>query len=442
MEFISFFVVLFLAFWIIYKFNFFKIKTINRHWIAIAYGIKILAAISLYLFYANQPRQKSDIFRFYDDAKIIASTISTHPALFAKFITGVGEKNKDYLDIKQKTNNWDSGSTPQTISNNKLIIRYLAIVQLVVFKSYWGTLALTITFGFVGLFFIFKTFSQVFNDRIWMLYFVVFYTPSLLFWTAGLLKETLIISLLGLIIHCIFTAIKGSNSFIHFVFALIATALLFQLRSIVAIILIISFIPFIWNYYRNTKRIFSTYFIALFILIALAFESEKFTAKSAWQSISDKRYEIINQAITDNSSSLIYEKPLNPNAQDIILYLPQSLIDVFLRPFPNQINNFTILLAFLENLLIISLLTLTMIFYKSDKSKLNLTYFLFVFAFLYLLIIGLTTPVVGAISRYRSIPLLFLEIFLISNLNIDKLRTTKLFNPLTFNKNEHNELSQ
>lgn len=423
MEFIPVFIILFISFLLIYRWKIFRISGINQHWIAIAFSAKIFAALVMLFIFSNESRQKSDIFRFYDDAKIINSEISQNPKIYLKIITGFGDKDTEYQNIINKTNNWDAGATPKLISNNKFIIRYLSLVRLISFRSYYGSLAITLFFSFIGLFLIFKIFSFYLIEKKWILFFIVFFTPSLLFWTSGLLKESLIILLIGIILNCLYFAQKKKKPILRLIIILISLAMLFELRGATSAILLVSLIPFLWNIFKPKWKPFTAYFIMIFILMSIASESDNFYQKGGWQYIAERRQEYVNQAINDNSESLFSTAIPKADSWSMIKEMPKSLINILFRPFPQDIHNVNSLIAFLENLLLFGIILLTPFYIKKPIENLNLFYFLLCFSILFFLLIGLTIPISGAISRYRTIPLLFLEIAILMIFDIEKFKS-------------------
>jgi hypothetical protein len=86
----------------------------------------------------------------------------------------------------------------------------------------------------------------------------------------------------------------------------------------------------------------------------------------------------------------------------------------------------------LENLLIVIILILTIIFYKKPDIK-NFTWFWFCLSFVFILFIlcGLTTPVLGALVRYRTpaLPFLFILFLTFIDLNRINILLSKIITP-------------
>jgi hypothetical protein len=86
----------------------------------------------------------------------------------------------------------------------------------------------------------------------------------------------------------------------------------------------------------------------------------------------------------------------------LLLVTPEALINTLFRPFPTDAGGILKYLAFFSNLLFISFVIFAIIKRKSliDEQKYWVTYLLLA-AFVILLFIGWTTPIVGAIVRYK-----------------------------------------
>jgi len=93
---------------------------------------------------------------------------------------------------------------------------------------------------------------------------------------------------------------------------------------------------------------------------------------------------------------------------------PMALVNALLRPFPQEINSPFMLMAAIENMLLMLLLLLVVFRYAAGKQTHSLVFMAVAFAVVILLLTGLVTPVVGAIVRYKVPALPFLACALIA----------------------------
>ena len=120
------------------------------------------------------------------------------------------------------------------------------------------------------------------------------------------------------------------------------------------------------------------------------------------------------------AGSLLNVGFLEPDLKSFLSELPQATFHVLFRPFIWEGKNPMFLLPALENLLFI-LMLLLIIFFKGKISHPAIFGLCISFSLLLLLVIGLTTPVLGALVRYRIAAQPFLFIALLMCIDREKL---------------------
>lgn len=109
-----------------------------------------------------------------------------------------------------------------------------------------------------------------------------------------------------------------------------------------------------------------------------------------------------------SANSVLQPLPMDATLSGIIISAPFAFINALFRPHPFEIKNSFQVVASLEILFFILLLTVA-IAYSSKKTWLSQEFiFCFITALILLLIIGLSTPITGAIIRHRVFAYLFL----------------------------------
>ena len=95
------------------------------------------------------------------------------------------------------------------------------------------------------------------------------------------------------------------------------------------------------------------------------------------------------------------------SAPSIIKSTPQAFLNSMFRPFLTDVHgNPMILLAALENIFIALLVLVCLLSFKSHSGKMDpIVIFCLIFTILLFILIGLITPVLGAIVRYRIVAL-------------------------------------
>lgn len=128
----------------------------------------------------------------------------------------------------------------------------------------------------------------------------------------------------------------------------------------------------------------------------------------------------------DSSGSKINIPKLAPNIYSIFKNIPVALVNTLFRPTVFESKNYLSLFASLENLLILVLFLLALFYHKKPNSN-ELEVFIFCGSFVFILfsIIGLTTPVLGALVRYKIPALPYL--FMLFRMCIDSDKVIKQF---------------
>ena len=123
-----------------------------------------------------------------------------------------------------------------------------------------------------------------------------------------------------------------------------------------------------------------------------------------------------------NSGSYVEPPLLLPDVTSVIKNSPHALLNAFILPNWNHIHNPFALIAALENLGIILVIIICVIFSRklneSQKPVFYLSLFFVIFLFT---LIGLTTPLIGSMVRYKVPALPFLLSLLIMVVNNERI---------------------
>lgn len=104
------------------------------------------------------------------------------------------------------------------------------------------------------------------------------------------------------------------------------------------------------------------------------------------------------------SGSYIQSTPINNSLAQLIKNIPEALVNVLFRPFPTDPpNSLFKWFSFFDTFLLHGIMIVVLLFYrrKLTKDSQLLVFALLVFALILTLLIGWTTPVIGAIVRYK-----------------------------------------
>lgn len=401
-------------------------SNIKPTWWTTAFLLKVLAGIFLVYIYLGyySDRETADIFKYYDDGKSIWETTRGNNKDYFKIILGIYDKN-DYEDLKNnyinKTNHWDRADFVPFRYENRIIIRINAALMPLTGGNYGLHLLFFILISFIGQYLLFKSIATYMNKKIGFL--IIFLFPSLLLWSSGILKEAFIMFVIGLWFYGV-KMFMDKKSIWSILILIIATLIGSTVKIYIIIGLFLAILPFLISQILKKYKVWQVY-LCIFIIYILLIPTIKWTTGQDLLSLIVNKLELTtNLAISENAGSMIKPLKLEPTLFSFIINAPLAIINTLFRPFVFDIDSWIILPAFIENILWILFAILAIIFRKKEitKQEQNILFLFLSFTIIETLLIGYTTPILGATVRYRIFPLLFLLLSLSIIIDIDKMK--------------------
>jgi hypothetical protein len=245
--------------------------------------------------------------------------------------------------------------------------------------------------------------------------------PSVIFWGSGVMKEGLLFFGLGMLVYHFIKVLEGFNirSLLWIIFSV---ALIYFTKFYVLAIIIPVMIAYLWVNKTNNKYILLKY-ITVFVLYVIAGLMIKHISPAfdAIDILVTKQRDFIGLARSLNSGSLINIPVLTPDIWSFIIHAPQAFFITMFRPFITEANSILILMAALENFIILIVLALAIIFFSKKQINFNIFYACLFGVICMFILTGLITPVMGAMVRYKVPALPFLMIILIMLIDKDKM---------------------
>lgn len=463
-----------------------RIPEINQWFTSIGFLIKVIFGYYFLFIYSNiygSGTLSADAGAFMDESKILNNIFYQSPKDYFQLFFGLGDQTLLSAQYLAETHHWDAGEQA-ILSDNRNILRIQSIIQFISFGSASIHMLIMCFISMIGvkqLYLGIKTRTEFSSlTTFWILFFI----PSVLFWTSGILKEPFLFLGFGLLTRSLLGNDEGLKKWILLVFGII---LLIAFKPYV----FISAIPAILFYVFYKKlpkfKVIGSLFI-LFILFAIPFVTFKSTSQKALRLLSRKQFDFNNVAkgglhvLNDTSfyffrpdqmdevvykgDSIRLNKPMdvlilrhgsmdkpvpihlvasenyyfiyyknnqsdgyipitliNDSYLQLIYNIPEALINVLLRPYFTDPGSWLKYPAAIELLFIYAFLIYTFIRRRAlSQGDKGLIYAILIFIFLLALTIGWVTPVLGAIVRYR-IPILigFITISLILGKSKNKI---------------------
>ena len=197
---------------LIYKLRFFAIEGFSKRSLIIVFLLKIAAGVFMYMIYTYYytDRNTADIFKYFDDSKVMYDALWKHPLDSVKMLTGIGN-DSPYFDVYYKQmNNWYRVFESNIYNDSHTIIRFNAFIRLFSF-GYFNVHTVFMCFlSFTGLVALYKFFVVYMRDKKKELFFAVFLIPSVLFWGSGVLKEAILLFGMGVMLFNLGAMLSGS----------------------------------------------------------------------------------------------------------------------------------------------------------------------------------------------------------------------------------------
>jgi hypothetical protein len=396
--------------YVIHRARFFNAQGLSARTIGGLFLLKILAGTALWYVYTymHTDRATADIYRYFDDGDIMFSALPEHPMDYLSMLTGIGNDQRRFdVNYYQVMHNWYRQYESNMYNDAHTMIRFNAFVRLFSFGHYHVHTVFICFLCTVGLTALYKSMVGRIHghERVWA--FAIFLLPSVLFWSSGVIKEALLFFGLGLFLHAVMDLLRNGAKAWNLALLPFCIVLLFFLKFYVLLSLIPALCAYVWCTRTDGHRALLKYLATYAVFITIGLNSDLFyrdfrILEVLWV----KQRDFIGMARAANSGSLVHVTELEPNVRSFLREAPHALYMTFLSPLTAWSNGALGVMSALENILLLVLAGMAVRWRRtwSEVDK-PLLYFCLGYCTLLALVIGWTTPVIGALVRYR-VPLL------------------------------------
>ena len=367
---------------------------------------KMIMAVSLGLVYLHY-YAANDTWLFFKDATILADYARQDFGSYVKFL-------------------WSSDFQNQTIEIFSMQERSLFLVKIISFfcfisdDNYWITAIYFSLLSFSASWNLFKVIARNFDNAQYAAALTFLFFPSIIFWSSGLVKETLALAGIYFITVLFIKLLKAGRIFWwEWAIAAMAFYTAWNLKYywaalFMAVVTTSILIFFLQKRIRLVSQSILTSWCVIFILL------------SALVSLSHPNFYLsrfLNVLITNHDEFLKISRPdgiihyynLTASWWSIFINSPWALLSGLFRPFVWEASGATSAVASIENLFLLVLVVASS-FRKSVKTDNLLLLSAVVYIVLLCIFLALSTPNLGTLSRYRTGFLPFF-IFIISYRN-------------------------
>lgn len=397
-------------------FPLFNRSELSQTEIAFFFGIKILFGVTLIgvytIFYPQ--RNLADVFKYFDDACILFDNAKTlHLSIVDTFSALSTNSN---AQLVRYTHHFDKQGSGFFEANHHLVIYIHLLLRYVskgniYFHSLWFSF-----FSLIGSVGIYSALKSHFKASENVLKAIVFCIPSVLFWSSGMLKETLILMGLGLLGYA-YTERTRMADWASVSLLLLSLLLFLFIKPYVLLGVVLSAFAY-WLFKQENKK-------QLSLAIAVISAAILFFWGNDWANqLILKRNEFITLSEHTNTQSLLHSDIIpRKGLVELLKITPSAVFAVLLEPSIVHLKTIKDLPFCLENIFFLLALAFLVIRYFEFKStKLAISAALLMFAVTQFMIIGWTVPVSGAIVRYKVSALPFLVIGILLHVNLIKFK--------------------
>lgn len=437
---------------------------IKSYWLPLVYLVKIgfgLFFLWVYTYHYGGGQLSADAGQFFKESKILHAVSHVSFSDYLKFLTG-NESNEMILHYLSETTHWDANS--QTLfSDSQNVIRVNSIILFLSQGEILVHVLILCLLSLIGMLCIYQGIKRYTKISSTITFLIITLIPSVAFWSGSIIKEPMLILGLGLVFNALFgehllrkriilatIATVFLIGFKPYVGICIFPALIFYFSSKIILpkrpiftftvmigigivsILFTNFGQKVTNQISKRQLDFinvSEGGIHLFnenVFTVFPFEAkDKFFIREDYATLLEPTDGFL---VTDNYSYEMTPQHFEPTGDSILIYymspgsgsglnvsrvnfdrvqlvknIPEAMFNSLFRPLPNDEGPWFKYLAMAENFILLFTLLFVLLF-RSRKLNIlekRLVWSLVLFASVLALIIGWSTPVVGAIVRYK-----------------------------------------
>ncbi len=409
--------------WSFERLPLFAHSSISRRGLSAFFSLKLLfslATVLVYTYYYTD-RSTADIYKYFDDSKVIYDQIGEHPRACFHVISGIGYDSADpeLKTVLTNTQHFDKKDAGLGEANNRLVIRLHVLLR---FLSHGNIYIHTLFFcflsfiGCVALYRALQPFFEYGQGRVLIL--PIFLIPSILFWSSGMLKETLIMCFLGLMAFSGFRVLSFQNIVTNLVLMVVWVLLMYLVKPFIALSFLAAFYIMATVNFKGLARIV-TILLGISLALGVLYLHQTFICE-AMASLIAKRNDFIHLGLAMNAGSLADNTIRATTCTEPFKLIPTAFYSVLLQPALWSHGAMNKLFG-LENTLVLIFTIVSLRYFKRPKrAKMQLAAFSLVFMVLNYAIVGITIPIIGALVRYKVFGLLFFVILILSNISIRK----------------------
>jgi len=469
---------------LIFRMKFFRLEGFSPRIVSGVFLLKVLSGVLLWWIYTYYytDRSTADIYKYFDDSKVMFDALRHNPSDFFHMLLGVGNNSPHFDTYYAHMHNWARQYESNLYNDSHTIIRFNTLLRFFSFGCYQVHSVFLCFLSLTGLVALYRVFSPYLPGKEKLCFILLFLMPSVLFWGSGVLKEGILFFGMGMLLYHwkkIWFGHMNLESFIWIGFCLL---LLLATKFYILVSLVPGLLFTAWIGVSGAQKALLK-FMAVMILFSgmgiavkygipaydplqvLAIKQRDFNSLARGGILlrsdtaivflsleqkekntdtvklsGEKRYTIKEgthfvywhdyyatedtsfavqtgpsplykvESDMPRSGSLIYVRSLEPTITSFLRNIPMALVNSLFRPFLPEAHGPLLLLSALEIIGYSAFILLCLIYRKRSDIAWEWICFCLSFTGILFVITGLTTPILGALVRYKvpGIPFLLL----------------------------------
>ncbi len=393
----------FLCVFLIVRLPFFRSMELPGWSLLGVFALKICAALALHAIYTYYypVRADADVFKYFDDAQFLFASLFENPSHFFQIFFGNNHENIVHLQVYfDPTGHWFRPTELGLPNDCRTIIR----INMVMMFFSWGNIfvhhVLAAFISLVAFCLLYKVFVAYFPQQKFIIFLGIFLVPSSLFWASAMLKECIVMIGLGLFLYGLHKLLQywQWRSILMFVCGIVV---LLSIKVYILVALVPASIAFAFaaKFPHKIWKIYVGIFTGTIICIAI---NQLLQGIPLLEAFVNKRTTFIADALESQAGSYIAIGTVDTNLWAFAKETPAALWRAFAQPYLWNIRSIMDVLPAGESFATAILLLLACICpQKITPTQRNLLFFSFAFSLVLLWIVGITTPTIGGIVRYR-----------------------------------------
>lgn len=353
--------------------------------------LKFLAGIALGILYLFHYQQGDSLYFFEQGAKL-STFINSEPANYFHFLFHDPRESFYHLRIEM------IDITPRTV----FMVKIVSIFAYFCGQNYWLISLYFSFFAFIGLWICANSLAKILPHQNSIFAFAFLFFPSVVFWSSGILKESLLWFLLGISIHILL--VFDWKKVFHWLALLVCAFFMLKLKYYYLAVLLAVAIPYQILFFLQKRINFTAFslvltyfFLFVLMLFCASFLHPNLNADRFLAAVIQNHDQIIAVSKPENS---IFFDHLSANFMSFLQNIPTAFVAVFFRPFIWETENIFKILASLENIaLFLMFLGIRKSIFPKKNNLLLLSAIFYIF--LLAILLAFSTPNIGTLVRYK-----------------------------------------